>query len=262
MRFALTALALLATSATASAQDLGAPVFSSQSQGPALGFTLRGGVATAPEYFGDSSQDVRPALGASLNYLRLGGFTFGNPDPLFVPTGFGVNGSFRFIGDRDDEDSPELEGLEDVDATLELGLGLRYATRNYRVFGNVRYGAFGHEAFVGELGADAFMRPTDRLTLRAGPRVLFGDNDYTQTYFGVSGSEAAASSFSAFDAGGGLVSAGVELGAGYRLNDRWGIDATLNYDQLQNDAARSPITDEDTQISASIGITRRFTFGF
>ncbi|CTQ48434.1 MipA/OmpV family protein [Jannaschia donghaensis] len=267
LRFALAAFALTVSTAAATAQDLGSPVFSSQSQGSALGFTLRGGVSTAPEYFGSDDQEAAPVLGGQLNYLRLGGFTFGDPDPLFQPRGLSFAGSFRYIGDRDDDDSPELAGLEDVDASLELGGGLRYATENFSAFGDIRYGVIGHEAFVAEAGADVILRPTDRFSLRAGPRVLFGDSDYASTYFGVTAAEAATSGvagtgFSEFDASGGLLSAGVEFGAAYRINDTWGIDATINFDKLQNDAADSPITRDDEQISASIGITRRFTLGF
>ena len=253
-------LALL--SVPALAQERLTTGVSTQSAGPQIGFTLRGGAAVAPEYLGSDDYEVGPDLGFELNYLNLGGLTFGDPDPLFQPTGFGVTGSFRYIGERTAADSPELAGLDDVDDALELGLGLRYATPGFEAFGAVRYGVVGHEAWVGELGADVRSRPTDRLTLRAGPRVFFGDGDYASTYFGVTPAEAAASAFPAYDASGGLLSAGIELGAGYRFNDDWGLDAAIRYDRLQNDAADSPISADDTQLSARIGVTRRFTFGF
>ncbi|WP_179379017.1 MipA/OmpV family protein [Jannaschia marina] len=264
IRLILPAAIALGLSSVASAQGLDSPVFSSQGQGPALGFTLRGGVSTAPEYFGSDEQEVGPALGAELDYLRLGGFTFGNPDPFYESRGLSFGGSFRYIDDRDDDDSPELDGLDDVDAALEIGGGLRYTTENFHAFGDIRYGVIGHEAFVAEAGADVILRPAEGWTLRAGPRVLFGDSDYASTYFGVTEAESVASggNFAAFDADGGLLSAGIEIGAGYRFNENWGIDATINYDKLQNDAGRSPITRDDEQISASIGVTRRFTLGF
>lgn len=260
---------LLALTAAASAQDiaaptLGDPVVSTQGAGPAIGFTLRGGVGTRPDYFGATGNEPAPVFGGTLNYLRLGGFTFGDPDPLFVPTGPAVNASFRYITEREASENPELAGLADVDATLELGAGLSYATGDLRVFGDLRYGVIGHNAFVGEIGADVFLRPTDRLTLRAGPRALFGTDNYAQTYFGVSPAEAAASggNFAAFDASGGLISAGVELGAGYRLSQNWGVDAVVSYDRLQGDTSDSPVSFDDDQVSASIGVTRRFTLGF
>ncbi|MGB3407869.1 MAG: MipA/OmpV family protein [Jannaschia sp.] len=252
--------------AFAQAQDLSAPTLSTQGNGPAIGFTLRGGVAASPSYFGSDSVEAAPDFGFNLNYLRLGGFTIGSPDPLYQPEGFGVTGSFRYIGERNAGDDPELTGLADVDASLELGVGLRYATPDFQVFGDVRYGVIGHESFVGELGADVFLRPTDRLTLRAGPRVFFGDSDYASTYFGVTAAESVASAgvsnFAPFSASGGLLSSGVELGAGYQINDSWGVDAAIRYDRLRNDAADSPITVDDNQLSARIGLTRRFTLGF
>jgi outer membrane scaffolding protein for murein synthesis (MipA/OmpV family) len=241
------------------------PVGSTQGVGgPALGFTLRGGVGTAPTYFGSDDNEPVPDLGFELNYLQLGGFTIGDPDPLFRPSGLGVTGSLRYIGERDASDEPDLTGLDDVDASLELGVGLRYATENLELFGAVRYGVVGHESFVGELGADALVRPTDRLTLRAGPRAFFGDDDYASTYFGVSGADAVASggALPAFEADGGLLSAGVELGAGYRINEDWGVDAAITYERLRNSAEDSPISLEDDQVSARIGLTRRFTLGF
>jgi outer membrane scaffolding protein for murein synthesis (MipA/OmpV family) len=130
------------------------------------------------------------------------------------------------------------------------------------VFGRVRYGIVGHEAFVGELGGNVIARPSDRFSLRAGPRLLFGDSDYASTYFGVSAAEAGRSSFDEFDAGGGLLTAGVGVEATYIINDNWGVEADLTYERLQNDAADSPITQDDDQWSARIGVTRRFTLGF
>ncbi|WGH79731.1 MipA/OmpV family protein [Jannaschia ovalis] len=260
---ALIAAMALAIPAAASAQSAdGTTILSTQGTGPALGFTLRGGVASTPEYFGAPSNELGPDIGFELNYLRFGNFTIGNPDPLFRPQGFGVTGSFRYIGERDDADSPELAGLNDIDAALELGLGLQYAADNYQVFGAVRRGVTGHDGLVGELGADLLLYPTDRLTVTFGPRALWGDDEYASTYFGVTAAEAGASAFTAFAPSGGLMSVGVELGAGYRLNDRWGIEGAISYDKLQNDAAASPITADDESLSARIGVTRRFTLGF
>ena len=268
--FAALLPAVFAFAIPAFAQDVGAadsadPVtMSTQGRGgPALGFTLGAGVGTAPEYFGSDDNEARGSLNFALNHLRIGRFEFGDPDPLFQPEGLGVIGSFRYIGERDDDDSSELEGLDDVDASLELGAGLRYATQSYQVFGVARYGVVGHNAWVGEIGADAFARPTDRLTLRIGPRALFGSESFNETYFGITGDEADASgSLGAFDPDGGLVSTGVEVGAGYRLGGNWGVDAAVRYDRLRDDASDSPIVEDVDQLTARIGVTRRFTFGF
>lgn len=235
------------------------------SDGPDLVFTLRGGVATAPDYFGSGDSTLAPDIGFSLNYLALGPLNFGTADGS-SREGLGLRGSFRFVDERTAADNAELTGLNDVDATYELGLGLGYTTYTFEAFADLRYGLAGHEAFVGELGADVKMHPSDRLTLSAGPRVLLGTDKYADTYFGVTGAEALASAgrFSAYEPGGGVVSAGVELGARYDLNEAWGVEGAVTYDRLVGDAADSPIVEQGDrdQYGLRIGVTRRITLDF
>ena len=258
-RLTLLALPLAPLPAMAGALDQPAPApmlspapMAAPAPGQVLAFTLRGGVAVAPEYFGSDEYETGPDIGFAIDRMRFGPFDIGSDDPDFVSTGFGLRGSFRYIGERDADDVENVAGLEDVDAALELGLGASYDTRAFGVFADLRRGFGGHESLVAELGADAYLRPTEALTLRAGPRALFADDDYAQTYFGTPG----------FTAEGGLISIGAEIGAIYALDDTWGIDAAIGYEQLQDDAADSPISIDDEQYTARIGLTRKFAFRF
>ncbi len=234
--------------------------------GPGLIFTLRGGVASTPEYFGADAYQVGPDLGFRLNRANLGLLNFGGDEDEERTYGLGLRGSFRYVGERDDADFSELEGLDDVDATFELGLGVGYSTRLFEAFADVRYGIGGHESLVGELGADLKLQASDRLTFTAGPRMLLGSGDYAATYFSVSPDEAAASggTFEAYDADGGVLSAGVEVGARYDLDGPWGIEGAVTYDRLVGDAADSPIVEQGDrdQYGLRIGITRQITLGF
>ncbi len=232
---------------------------------PDLIFTLRGGVATSPEYFGSDEYQVGPDLGFQLNYAAIGPLNFGRTDGVET-YGLGLRGSFRYIGERDSDDFDELRGLDDVDATAELGLGVGYTSERFDAFADLRYGIGGHESFVGELGADVKLHPSERLTLKAGPRMLLGSDDYASTYFGVSPDEALASNglYDAYDADGGVVSAGVEVGARYDLNGPWGIEGAVTYDRLVGDASDSPIVEQGDrdQYGLRIGITRQITLDF
>ncbi|WP_040610688.1 MipA/OmpV family protein [Oceaniovalibus guishaninsula] len=258
------ALALAALSALlpglAAAQDYGTRTGTT----PDLIFTLRGGVAVTPDYFGSDDYSPGPDFGFSLGYLRLpGGVSFGSPDPLFEPEGLGLRGSFRYVKDRDEEGGA-LSGLDDIDATVELGLGLGYNTRNFGAFADLRHGIGGHESFVGELGADLRVQPTDRMEVTLGPRVLIGSDDYADTYFGISDKEAGRSAFSAYDADGGVLSAGLELGMSYALTDDWGVEGAVTWDRLTGDAKDSPIVEagDRDQYGIRIGITRQITLDF
>ena len=116
---------------------------------PQLMFTLRGGVASTPEYFGSEENAIGPDLGFTFNYLALrSGRTFGNPDPWADSMGLTFGGSFRFIQERKTDDFNELAGLEDIDAAVELGVSMRYGTENFAAFGEVRRGFGGHEGWV------------------------------------------------------------------------------------------------------------------
>ena len=226
-------------------------------------FTLRGGVASKPEYFGSDEYTAGPDLGFRFNYLALrNGRSFGNPDPWTDSMGLTFGGSFRFIPERDSSDHDELEGLDDIDAAVELGVSMRYGTEYFAAFGEIRRGFGGHEGWVGEVGADAILRPTDRLRLSMGPRVFFGNDTYSDTYFGVAADEASAD-LSAYDPDGGMVSAGVELGARYQINDLWGLEGAITWEKFTDDAADSPIVEQgtDEQWGVRFGVTRVFSIG-
>jgi MipA family protein len=247
------------------APNLFAPGGRFDSSTPDIVVTLRGGVKVSPAYLGSDDVEFGPDLAGRVDYLRFpGGFEYGSGEAVGYRTGLGLRGSVRYLGERDSDDHEEIEGLDDIDWSLETGLGLGYEQRNYRVFADARYGVIGHNAWVGEIGADGIAYPMEGLTLTFGPRLELGDDRFASTYFGVSGAEAADSDLSEYDASGGLVGAGVEFSARYLWNERWGVEGNATYQRLLNDAADSPITEagSDDQYSVRIGITRRISLDF
>jgi len=216
------------------------------------------GPSAGPGYFGDDDSDPGVGVKFSLERLELGPLSLGGPSA----PGLGFGGSFRFVGERSADDFSELAGLADIDPSLELGGGIEYNGPDYVVFADLRYGIVGHEAFVAELGADLSLAPREAVTVTVGPRVLLGDDDYAQTYFGVTSTESMASAFESFDASGGMMSAGAEAEVVYSINNDWQVVGTVTYERLMNDAADSPITATDDQINAQVVLTRRISLGF
>ncbi|MCR8550847.1 MipA/OmpV family protein [Salipiger sp. P9] len=225
---------------------------------PELVFSLRGGVAVTPEYFGSDDYSAGPDLGFKFHGLTLrSGKQLGDGDPWADAYGWDLHGSFRYIGERDASDHDDLRGMEDVDAALELGLGFGYTAEHFSAFTDLRRGFGGHESWVGEAGLDLIARPNDRWKLTLGPRLFWGSDGYADTYFGVDASEATATR-PAFDAGGGLLSTGLEMGARYQINNDWGLEGALTWETYQNDAADSPIVDSgsEDQWTIRFGVTR------
>ncbi|WP_157973505.1 MipA/OmpV family protein [Tropicimonas sp. IMCC34043] len=230
-----------------------------------LAYDIRVGTVTRPAYLGSDEYVTAPDFAIHFNYARLKGLgEYGDPTGTARPRAFGVRGSLRYIPGRDASQHDDLKGLDDIDPTVELGLGAVYRTRNFETFADVRYGFVGSEAFYGELGADGIIYPTNRWEFRFGPRLGFGADGFAQTYFGVTSDESAKSGLEVYDASGGLLSAGLVASARYRFTDLWGVEATVRGDRLLNDAADSPITGTGSadQYQFRLGITRELMLQF
>jgi outer membrane scaffolding protein for murein synthesis (MipA/OmpV family) len=233
-------------------------------QGFQAKFTALGGVKLSPAYIGSDSYELKPTASFQLDYLRLpGGYRIGSPERDYVG-GFRPRFSFRYLGDRNAGDGPEIAGLEDIETSVELGAGVGYEARDFRVFADVRNGVIGHNDWVGEVGADAIARPNAAWTLSAGPRFNFGGPDFVDTYFGVTPVEAARSGLPAYDPSSGLVSVGMELSARYEFTGRWGVEGIAAYERLVDDAAASPVVDlgSPDQYQLRLGLTREISLGF
>lgn len=258
-------MSIIRATTLATILGLGALALPAQAQDRALSFSLTGGAQVAPKYFGSDSYSVGPSVSFASGGLRFGGFELGNTDgPVLFAPGTGIRGSFRYIAKRSGKD--ELDGLEDVKASVEAGIGLHHTTEFWQVYADLRYGVIGHKALAGKVGANLIYRGDSGLVLHAGPRAEFGDSRFARTYFGITAAEdnASAPNLTEYTPSGGFHSIGLEAGAYQPLNDDWGITGTLRYDRLRGDAARSPIVQQGSrnQISAQIGLTRHFNLRF
>lgn len=216
------------------------------------------GARSAPAYFGADSTKTGITGRLRRGETSAGDFALGDSGLYSL----GLGGSLRLVTARTADDHAELTGLGDIDATLEVGGKVSFIAPQYEVFTALRYGFGGHEAFVAEVGGDFVYTPDEAWSMRGGPRLLWGSDDYAQTYFGVTAAEATASAFDAYDADAGVISAGIAAEVMYQVTPDWGVLGILRYDQLQGDAADSPIVQSKDQTSVSLMVTRRFNFGF
>jgi len=240
---------------------VGAMALPAQAGQRGLAFAVTGGVSYSPSYFGSDSSEFGPTGRFSFHGLRFGGFDFGERErtafdgPVEFEPGFGLRGALRYIPERD-----AIFGIDSVNQSLELGAGLHFTETNWQVYTDLRYGAIGHEGIAGEAGANLFYRGEDGLVLHAGPRVAFGNSRFNQTYFGVPDG----ADLPAYNAGSGIISAGVEIGAYQALSNDWAVTGALRYDRLRGDAGNSPIVREGQrgQFGAEIGLQRHFNLRF
>jgi outer membrane scaffolding protein for murein synthesis (MipA/OmpV family) len=88
-----------------------------------------------------------------------------------------------------------------------------------------------------------------------GVSTIWADKNYTQTYFGVTPTGAAASGLPVYTAKSGLENIELSSGLFYRASERWSMIGFFNYQRLLDSAADSPIVRQ-------VGSANQFRLGF
>jgi outer membrane protein len=181
---------------------------------------------------------------------------------LFSTNNFRIGPSFNFIQRRKEDDSDALRGLGDVDWALEVGAYAEYWLTDFvRTRAEARRGFNGHEGFVADFSADFVWRPLPPWTLTLGPRLSIADDEYMRTYFSVTPAQAVTSGLRAFDAQGGLKSAGALASVTYQWTPQFATMAYLEYARLLGDAADSPIVSErGSRDQFTVGVGAKYSF--
>jgi outer membrane protein len=230
-------------------------------------FSAGPGVATIPEYPGADSQRtlVVPVISATYGRFFVGGDP-GSGSPAGVGLDLYRNGPWRLgisaYGDltrRKESDDERLRGLGDVDPALRAGVFGSYSTERFVLRASVGSDVSGNDqGTLVRLDALARFRPSERLTLTAGPGLTWANDEYTRTFFGVDALQSARSGLPQYEAKSGLNSARFSVGANYQIDRSWSVGANLVAASLQGDAADSPVTEEKSQTFAGVFAIYRF----
>jgi outer membrane protein len=212
-------------------------------------------VATVPDYLG--SDDYGVAIGL-VGRLGLGGERFIQlSGPLLTANlinhpNLQLGPALRFRRGRDDVGDDVVDRMADIDSTFEAGLlvGYKYVNpsnrrHRFRVGATFTHDVGGeHEGFVIDLFARAWVPLGQQMDFGLGVGLSFADNDYMETYFGVSASDAVRSGLPIFNADGGVRDVQVFPILVYHLSRHWHVGAGVRYARLLSDAADSPVVDD------------------
>lgn len=254
----------------------GAPVFA-QPANEGWGLNVGTGGLLAPTYDGDDAYRLSVLPSIQLTYggrffasVQDGiGYRVINTDTLRV----GPIARGRFSRDEDGnqpfavtgDDSVDLAGLGDVDASFELGGFIDYELGAITLSAEARKAVTGHEGSVADVGArwsGRSMSFGSPVNWSIGPRARLVDDSFTSSYFGVTGAQARASGLPAYEASGGLYSYGIGATAIIPIDreNRWTVVAFAGYDRLAGDAADSPLVQlrgADDQATLGIFVSYR-----
>ncbi len=228
-------------------------------------FTLGLGVASRPSFQGSSTQVLRgtPTLGATYGRYFIGnaGSTGVGIGAYFLSTdnlrlGISVSGGGS---PRKASLDPRLTGLGDVASTIRGNLFASYRADWLLVRTNYSTDLGGKaEGTTASFDLDARYRPSDKLSLVAGPGLTWSSAQYAQTFYGVTAAQSASSGLAAYNAGVGVSQVRFTVGADYRLAEQWNLSTRLITSTLKGSAAVSPIT--QTKYQNSLGISAAYRF--
>lgn len=235
------------------------------------------GIAATPSYFGDDRlqgialPDVQVAYDDRFRASLLSGAEF----RLLRSGRWSAGPTLRYDFGRDErKGSPlvilgseieDLLGLSDVNGSFEAGGFLSYDGRHWQSAVEVRQGlGGGHEGLVGVFD----IKYTGALPLfgrqshfEIGPELLYGDEDYNQTYFGITADQSRNSGLSPYVADAGIVRYGIHADLLIPLNQRTSVGLFAGFDRLGSPAADSPLIIErgsESQLVAGLFVTREF----
>lgn len=220
------------------------------------------GAAYQPEHVGakDYTAGALPFFNARYTFNENHGISLGLPSTGYTYTNnnFSAGITLGYTSKRESEDTRILTGLDDIDGHITLSPFVKY---------NTYLGEFSAQANIdaeNETGGHtvdfAFEKQfslSDKMNLSTKAIVSYADANHMDAYF--TATENASVGRRAFNAdSAGFYKYGLNTGLTYTLNQNHFISFIINADQLIGDAADSSISEENTQLGASLGYIHRF----
>ena len=214
----------------------------------AADISIGGGLGIAPEYEGSDDYGLVPVPFARVAwsngmFLALEGLTA--RANLLPSSTWRLGPVYNYRGERDNVDNSDVDRMDSISDANEFGLFAGFDYQNWFVsldflmdIGNA------HEGWYSTLKGGYNWPITSSWTLSIGAHTTYADEDYMETYFGVTPSNVGASGFSLYDPDSGFKDVGIDLGVTYKINNNWNARALGSYSVLVGDADDdSPVVD-------------------
>ncbi len=159
---------------------------------------------------------------------------------------------------RNEDDNDKLEGLGDVDGSVEAGGFISYRHKPFRFRMEARQDlGSGHEGALVELSGGISL-PTQKPLVFAALGTTWASDDYMENFFGINSKQSGNSGLKTYNAESGIKDVSISLTAGRPITNRWRVGGKAEYKRLLGDAADSPIVDDENQFLLGISLSYHF----
>lgn len=205
-----------------------------------------------PDYEGSDDYEFSPLPLLMVNYrdlvflrgptLGVNALTFQGPSPRDK---LQIGPLIRYGFGRDEGDNDDLRGMGDIDGAVELGAFINYSigpwSTGLTMFRDL---SDSHDGLTAKLSAGHKLPLGPKLMLRSEISATWADENYTETFFGVTAAQSRRSGMRQYQPEGGVKNAGIAIDLNYNLTENWGLTAKLGYQRMLGDAADSPLVED------------------
>ncbi len=214
--------------------------------------SVGGGIGYKPDYEGSQDYEAVPVPYFNVNFnhgmfVKLLGTNL--RFNLIPEKTWYLGPVYNYRAERDNVDNDRVDRMRDISDAHELGAFGGFTINNWFVtlefltdLGEA------HDGWYSKLKGGYNWNISNSWSLSIGAFTTYADDDYMQTYFGVSAADAARSGLDPYEADSGIKDVGIDLGLNWMITKNWSAKGFASYTQLVGDADDgSPVVDEGSE---------------
>jgi outer membrane scaffolding protein for murein synthesis (MipA/OmpV family) len=211
--------------------------------------SVGGGIGFKPDYEGSEDYEAVPVPFVNVNfnhgmYIKLLGLNL--RANLIPEKTWSLGPVYNYRAKRDDVDNDAVDNMKSVSDANELGAFGGFTIDNWFVsFEFLTDVGEAHDGWYSKLKGGYNWVISNSWALSIGASTTYADEDYMQTYFGVTAEDSARSGLDRYNADSGIKDVGLDLGLNWMINKNWSTKGLASYTRLVGDADDdSPVVDE------------------
>jgi outer membrane protein len=234
---------------------------------PVWDVTLGVGAALRPTFEGSDRYTGKPLPVLAIKWRDTISFGEGGLSAYWHRGRFRIGGGLTFDPGREDHETngvfssgdDRLKGLGKIDTSLGLRAFAAYRLGPANVdLSATKFTGKQNDGVVADFGVSLPLPLTRKLIVTPHVRASWANDNAMRAYFGVTAAQASASIFPRFNAGAGLRDVRGGVNVMYMFNQHWFTAADTSVTRLMGDAAKSPISIADTNVTFTTMIGYRF----
>ncbi len=231
----------------------------------AADYSLGGGIGVRPDYEGSSDYEMVPLVAGTARfsngmYIQLLGF---NLRANLIPSNtWRLGPVYNNRSERSDVNNDAVDDMENISDANELGLFGGFEWNNWFVFLDILEDVGNaHDGWYATLKGGYNWVISNEWMLSMGGHATYANDDYMQTYFGVSAADAARSGLDRYNADKSMKDYGIDLGLNWNFASSWSLRGIMSISQLVGDADDgSPVVNEGSETQFFSGVMVMYKF--